>query len=289
MISYVPGGIEIPVTGIRNGSITNDDGHGWAVAEGSDLLVGKSMVFQEALEGFLEAREEMGRGSVAMFHSRFGTHGDMGEFNIHPFYLGEDSVMSHNGILPDKYHPTLKDRRSDTRIFVDRIGRFVDNPNGIPSRRGSLQLGRMIGSGNKLTFISVRSGKPKVRIVNANQGVQEGGVWYSNNGFETDYSWYYRSSRAMDQYQWDGKEYVQAGGWPQEGIGGLGWDAYAEEGRKYLDPDQCAECGSDDLDYELGMCETCVSCLDCHDNFAHCMCYRPSGMRSAIERIQTIG
>lgn len=286
MITYIPGGIEVPVKGIQNGSIINNDGHGWAVAAGGDMLVGKSMIFQEALDGFLEARAELGQGSVGLFHSRFGTHGEEGEFNIHPFYVGDEgTVMAHNGILPSRYLPTLGDRRSDTRIFVDRHTSFVDNPNGVPSRRGGAMLGRKIGTGNKLVFLSIRSGQPKTRIVNVNQGVQVDGVWYSNDGYLMDYSWYgLRYRRPMDKYDWDdevkGSERY------------TGWDDYLADKQVvvYEDEGPCDTCGSVDLDYELGMCNSCVTCLDCKDNFAYCLCWRPGGLRETTERVvPTIG
>lgn len=294
MITYVPGGIDIPVKGITNGSTTNQDGHGWVVAAGTELVVGKSMDFYDALEEFVETRQAMGQGSLAMFHSRFGTHGEMGEYNIHPFHVADDSVMAHNGILPDKYHPNYKDRRSDTRIFVDRIGSFVDNPNGIPSRRGAAHLGRRITTANKLVFISTRSGAPKVRIVNSNQGIQVDGVWYSNTGYLTDYSWYGWSRRPMDKYDWqDDDRKVINGGWVDDGVhGSTGWQMYDGEGKE-IQPyvqETCTECGSKDLDLEIGMCNECVSCLDCHDNFAYCLCWRPAAQTvEPVERIQTIG
>lgn len=283
MITYIPGGVDIPVQGITNGSVINNDGHGWAVAAGSELLVGKSMVFEEALDEFLEARMDLGDGSIAMFHSRFGTHGEEGEFNIHPFYMGESTVMAHNGVLPQKFWPGYGDRRSDTRIFVDRHHAFVDNPNGVPSRRGAIRLGKKITKGNKLVFISVKSGQPKTRIVNADSGVQVGGVWYSNDGYLTDYSWYgWSRRRPMDKFDWAESE-ADKGQY-------LGWSDYMSDGKEVVvyKEEECPECGSKDLDLEIGMCNSCVSCLDCHDNFAYCLCWRPGGLRES-EYIQTIG
>jgi hypothetical protein len=217
---------------------------------------------------------------VALFHSRFGTHGEMGEFNIHPFHFDEQSVMAHNGILPEKYHPRAGDRRSDTRVFVDQIGRFVDNPNGVPSRRGASVLGKRIGTYNKLVFLSTKSGQPKTRIVNAGAGIQVDGVWYSNTGYLMDYSWYKFTRRPMDQYDW--RE------WEAEKKSGA--DCYTGVGKEVVvyEDDVCGECQSTDLDFELGMCNDCVSCLDCHDNFAYCMCWRPDSQRQA-QGILTIG
>jgi hypothetical protein len=293
MITFIPGGTPIPVQGITNGSVINDDGHGWVVASGDRLVVGKSMDFQESLAGLLEARDKAGENSVAMFHSRFGTHGIEGIFNVHPFYAdsAEDGVMAHNGILPTKYHPLLEDPRSDTRIFVDQYTNFVDNPNGVPSRRGAKILGNRIGLGNKLVYISVRSGQPKVRIVNAGQGIHADGVWYSNSGYLTDYSWYGIGSRArrrpMDDYDWAETEAdrQQSQGWADY------MDARDKETGKEVvlyEDTPCDSCGSTNLDSEIGMCNACGTCLDCHDNFAYCMCWRPSGMRAPVG-IPTIG
>lgn len=289
MITYVPAGVDVPVKGITNGAIINDDGHGWAVAKGGVLLIGKSMKFDEALDGMLEAREELGSGSLVLFHSRYGTHGEMGPYNIHPFFVGEgeESVMAHNGILPSKYHPHYKDRRSDTRIFVDRIANYVDNPNGVPSRRGAARLGNMITSANKLVFVSVKSGEPKVRIVNAGQGINEEGVWYSNTGFMTSYSWL-----GMGSGKWRGQQVIggqRYSGWSN------GWDDYIPdekvsdltgkeivlydaEGKEIDVPDplpmKCPTCDSPDLDRELGICMQCVTCLDCLDNYSYCLCWK---------------
>lgn len=279
MITYVPAGVDIPVKGITNGAIINNDGHGWVVAKGDTLLVGKSMDVQVALDAMMEARDDLGSGALAMFHSRYGTHGEMGEYNIHPFYVNgrEDSVMAHNGILPSKYHPGLKDRRSDTRIFVDRLGSIVDNPNGVPSRRGATLLGRRITDANKLVFISTRSGRPKVRIVNAHQGIQVDGIWYSNSGYLTDYSWYGWSNRKHnDTYTIGGQ---RPSGWTNVAWGSeaepFEYDAAGKEVVKYSNPEKCPNCGSMDLDYKLGICMECVTCLDCSDNYSYCMCWRP--------------
>lgn len=289
MITFIPGGTAIPVEGIANGSIINDDGHGWVVASGDRLVMGKSMDFGESLDGMLEARDKAGDGSIAMFHSRFGTHGIEGIFNVHPFYAddAEDGVMAHNGVLPTKYHPMLEDPRSDTRVFVDRYKNFVDNPNGVPSRRGGKILANRIGPGNKLVYISVRSGRPKVRIVNANAGIHADGVWYSNSGYQTSYAWYgVGSRRPMDKYDWAETEAdrQQSQGWADY------MDDRDREGKEVVvyEDKPCDTCGSLNQDQEIGMCNACGTCLDCHDNFAYCMCWRPSGMRAPVG-IPTIG
>jgi len=55
-----------------------------------------------------------------LIHFRFATHGDQTPENCHPFELGEDSAIIHNGIL-DRFLPRGKDERSDTRVFVEDL------------------------------------------------------------------------------------------------------------------------------------------------------------------------
>lgn len=270
--TYIPKGVDIPVEGLTNGSFTNNDGHGWAVALGDRLIVGKSMKFEESLAEFQDARDFLGMGATALFHSRFGTHGEYGEYNIHPFYTDEreDTVMAHNGVLPIAYHPEHLDRRSDTRIFVDRIQSFTDNKNGVPSRRGGKTLGSMITEGNKLVFLSVRSGEPKVRVVNAHIGIQDQGVWYSNSGYVRSawMDWSRGSWRSSRDYT---------------PIGDLFRDPYAGEFEQDFDGEglhlrvrgTCDMCGNKEVDEEAGTCWHCGHCMDCYE-FAHnCMCWAP--------------
>lgn len=191
LITLVPANIEIPEDGIRQGACSNPDGHGWAVASAEHgLVMGKSMDDEEAIKGFIAERERQGPGSVALFHSRLGTHGSINLANVHPFYVpdargeGNDknTVVAHNGVMPGAWHPDRDDPRSDTRVFADRTASWYITERGVPSRRGARALGEMIGRGNKLVFVSVRQpGRPAVRIVNADSGMWSGGVWYSND------------------------------------------------------------------------------------------------------------
>lgn len=199
IISLFPAGVPINEEGIRHGAKRNSDGTGWAVASKNGLFIGKSMNAKESIDALLEVREREGANSIVLVHSRFGTHGEYGEYNIHPFFVGdgEETVMAHNGILPSSWHPEKGDRRSDTRVFADSIGSFVNGrPNGVPSRSGGIELGKIIGSTNKLVFLSIKDG-PKVRIVNAHIGVWDNGAWYSNSGYKVpSYSSYSSGSHS---------------------------------------------------------------------------------------------
>lgn len=185
ILSYIPAGVDIPWEGLFNGACANPDGHGWAVARGDELLIGKSMDMFEAAAGYEQAMKDL-PGAVSLFHSRIATAGTVNEFNVHPFYVGgrDDTVVAHNGILPSRWQPERNDARSDTQLFADTMLFVADNDRGVPSRRIGKALGNVIGTYNKLVYISVRSGHPMVRIINSHQGTFTDGVWHSNRSFE---------------------------------------------------------------------------------------------------------
>jgi len=193
LITFIPKGIEIPKDSLEGGACSNPDGHGWAVASAEHgLVMGKSMDADKAIDEFIKERERQGDGVVALFHSRFATHGTKNLANVHPFYVPDvrgggnqaNTVIAHNGVMPGIWHPGKDDDRSDTRVFADMTAAWYLTERGVPSRRGSRALGDMIGKGNKLVFISTRMpGEPHVRIVNASSGTWHEGVWFSNEWF----------------------------------------------------------------------------------------------------------
>ena len=269
MITYIPQGVEIPVEGIKNGSYVNDDGHGWAVASSEGLVVGKSMDFEEALQDFLDTRSMMS-GSAAMFHSRYGTHGVMGEYNVHPFPVGQNGgVVAHNGVLPSQFLPHAKDPRSDTRVFADSIGWMANTERGVPSRRTAAKLAEIIGSHNKLVFMASTPLGPAVRIVNAWAGIWTGGVWFSNTGYEDAY-W-----RRWENFG-KGKPII---------LGSA--DDDDETVRWWLQQDEevCPSCKSLEVDRTARICDECFTCLDCAGDVSagECMCYTPNTAKAEVE------
>lgn len=261
--TLIPAGVDIPWTALENGSIVNDDGHGFAIASKAlGLEVFKSMKYDETASALEEARERHGSSSIVVFHSRFATHGTTNEFNIHPFYTdeSEQTVMVHNGVLPLKFHPTGKDARSDTRIFASRVASEVTR-NGVPSRRAAANLGSIIGMGNKLIFLSVATGEPKVRIVNAFLGEQEYGCWFSNTGYQT------RSYRYGGT--WHGGRYGSA--WDMDEV--TDEEASIFHRPQYVNTD-CKFCqGVETVDAFTTYCDVCDMCQDCDSILRSCVCY----------------
>ena len=272
MITYIPAGVELPLDGIRNGGFTNDDGHGWAVANATEIRVGHSMNLEAAINDLVAARQEM--GGAVVFHSRWATHGEYGLFNVHPFKVTENSVMAHNGILPSKYLPNKGERRSDTRLFVDRVAKDAVSHNGVPSRRMAKRIAEEIGYGNKLVFLGVG---PVARIVNAWAGEWVNGVWYSNTGFKP------RVSYASDWRNWWANETGSALGYPRTEIEpARTFEPVTRKGvRVHLGVNTCAGCGGTSLDYRSGICRECYYCLDCDETLVDCDCYIPQSLMNS--------
>ena len=246
MITYIPRGVAIPVGGIENGADCNRDGHGWAIADKDSITVGRSMDFEVALSDFLVARADK-PSSAAVFHSRFGTHGEYGLFNVHPFHVNADSVMVHNGVLPSAFWPGKKDARSDTRIFVDRIAKRIVGHKAIPSQREAKAMQGKIGLGNKLVFLGVG---PSVRIVGQSQGIWSGGCWFSNSQFRPPIRYDWRPTTKWDD-------------WPTV----------------LRSPLFCPFCDSTRIDREANICLSCWACLDCESTFEDgCRCVPPYRM-----------
>jgi glutamine amidotransferase len=257
MATYIPAGIPIPYEGLENGSIINDDGHGWAVASSDGIEVGKSMDFTEAVLGLAEAREKHGRGALALFHSRFATHGVKDEFNVHPFHVTPETVVAHNGILPMHWLPDKKDQRSDTRILCDKTMPHFLSPSGVPSRRGAKTLGKMIGSFNKLIVLTAANGEPRARIINAHMGTHADGVWYSNDGYlPSRYNW-----RTWNQWTDEDEKRWQASD-----------STTFWRGQEFSD-EQCEVCFSrGSIAFDTGWCDHCHWCSTCYSVQELCSC-----------------
>lgn len=190
MLTFIGANARIPVEGLANGATWNNDGHGWAIAAATGkMITGKSLDYDEAIAGFVKAREETGP-APSLFHSRWATTGSVREENCHPFPVGRYAVMAHNGVLPHTYHPSrMDDDRSDSQYFADEYMMRI-SPRGTFSRRERVTIANMIGRGNKFVILSVspKLQRPRGYIVNREAGVDIAGVWFSNRDFEHRYT-----------------------------------------------------------------------------------------------------
>lgn len=264
ILSFLPEGIPLDDDGVDslwNGGISNPDGHGWAIADGDKMIVGKSLRLDEALVEFTEAREKY--LGPALFHSRWATHGSVRVGNCHPFLVGKShqTVLAHNGILPKDAHPKKGDDRSDTAILAEEI---------LPRRWFRLDkptvqrsMSQWAGSYNKVVILTVN---PRYRqnayIINEAAGEWDNttGMWHSNGDYLTPYKWKSTqwTSSTGDTYEWSSKD--------------RDWVKSARESADaFIDMGECYFC-TQPIDPN-GYCTYCGSCEDCMEHERDCLCY----------------
>ena len=252
LLSYYPEGVMPDVDALRNGTIFNDDGHGYAIVVPSArrIIVDRGMNAKEMISTFASMRRLFPDGP-ALFHSRLATDGVINLLNTHPFTVGGDprTMLAHNGIMPIR--PRKGDYRSDTRIVAEE---YIPRAFGtLRRRRARLALERWIGSWNKVVILTV---DPRYRdhafILNEHEGIWDGGVWYSNDMYR---GW----TPSKYRYTWDD-------------------DGLAVIGTKALEPAHDARCWDcqQPVDLALGECPNCGLCFDCGKGPETCFCYVPT-------------
>ncbi|GAA3386392.1 hypothetical protein [Cryptosporangium minutisporangium] len=261
LLTFLPAGTLPDTEALRTGTETNDDGHGFAIVTDSGLLVEHGLDAEATISAFAALRRRHPEGP-ALFHSRFGTHGDSGSVeNCHPLVVGGDSrtVLAHNGVFPEAVRPAKGDPRSDTRIVAEE---FLPGFGTLRRRRTRLAFQRWMTPGNKVVILTV---DPRFRdnayILNEDAGVWDGGIWYSNRDYlpspPSRLRWTYRSTGRL---------------WDDDRIKELGW----------REPVQCWICETDLASAE-DPCPVCGHCLGCGEFPEDCACYVPAsfGTRTA--------
>jgi len=280
MITYIPGGHAIPWVGIYNGASWNQDGHGYAVATPEGIFVGKSFNVDESLDALYAIRREYPK-APALFHSRWATHGELSERNIHPFFVGKskDTVVAHNGVLPTAFHPKGQNWRSDTNIFAMWLGRHEN----ILSRRGRQVIAELIGNHNKLVVLTNSHiyDRPRGFIVNERAGNWDEGCWFSN--YDHCQTWRARKATGGGSWLWDGIDATDK----DKDAGGTGYPAITTTAELSVDEERLAQCPAckrrGGVELEANVCLSCDYCLDCMTPLKDCLCFWGQGRPLALE------
>lgn len=248
MLTFFPAGAMPDVDALTNGAYVNDDGHGFAIVSGGEVLVEHGMSADDTIAEFARLRHLHPRGP-ALFHSRLCTHGAVGLPNCHPFRLGHDgrTVLAHNGILPSEVQPRAGDTRSDTRIAAEDF--LPDEPFGsFGSQRGRERMAKWLGHYNKVVILTVN---PRYRdnsyVINEEAGVWHDGTWYSNR----DYLAHHSAATAASGAWW----------------GDEGQYAHDESAGS-----TCVWCETVN-DTRYWYCGECGACPDCGDVVDYCPCW----------------
>lgn len=255
ILSYIPAGVSADTDDLMNGGLANPDGHGWAIAAGSRMIVGKSLDLIEALETFEKAHKN-NPGSPALFHSRWATHGSVSVDNVHPFVMGGSrgrTVVAHNGILPRSAHPAKGDDRSDTRLFADDI--LSTRYRRLDRTRARQAMADWIGSYNKLVILTVDNPRYQrnAYLINSSAGIWDvSGVWHSNGDY-------------LGRTSWTGTL----------GNSTSAWTGTAKKAAKALTAkpaELCYICEMGSIGKD-GFCITCGACEDCLEDRRDCQCW----------------
>lgn len=281
MLTYFPEGQQPDAERLLNGTVYNNDGHGFAIVDPDnlELIIRKGMDPELLVAEFVRMRAEFPNGP-AMFHSRWGTGGTVSEYNCHPFNVHDrwsaheqnldddgnwdfpavigQTVLGHNGILQVEQEKT--DLRSDTRMACEEIiGEWYD----LADERDRDALADWIGTGNKFVILTVDPRFDRhAYIINEKRGVWDEGVWYSNH----DYIGYTK---------WD----------TGARFSGYGYGSLENGEYNPWADDQCAFCGTLGTGVDNGgFCTTCDSCVDCLEVRLDCQCYVPTSSQRAKSR-----
>jgi hypothetical protein len=283
MITYLPADVEVPEEEILNGASWNDDGHGWAVAaETGVLLTGRYMAADVAMETFKATRAAFPH-APAMFHSRYATHGTISLPNVHPFMVGKFAAVAHNGILPGKFQPAGNEAMSDTAIMANYWLAGRAQVSGIWTRKERKRIANIIGKGNKLCILSVSPFLPEPRayLVNAQQGYWDNltGAWFSAHDYQYGLKSAAKGSGRFGYGNW----------WDEDDWKGTTGTGYASI-PKPVTYGACPNCNtSSEIDSASGVCLYCDFCLDCLSMLRECQCGYPEGLILTADEAKGLG
>ncbi len=173
-LAYIPAGQSIPYEFLLNAEDQNQDGAGFAVADGKNIIIEKGANLSAYS---LAAKLDTWKGHPAIVHFRWGTNGSVVDENCHPFILPKKWAAAHNGIIEI---PTEGDE-SDTRSFLrQKIKPVIRRGMCLTNKRIVETIGNVIGSHNKMVFLH---GSGKYSIANEESGHWVKGIWASNYAY----------------------------------------------------------------------------------------------------------
>jgi glutamine amidotransferase len=175
IIALKPEGVTIAKETIQQMFKANKDGAGFMYAEDGQLHTEKGFfTFEDFYENYLPHQDK----KVAL-HFRIKTHGEINKENCHPFEVSPTLGLMHNGMIDiEEDHKEF----SDTWHFNEKIIKpmYYDSRGFLKKSYNLALIKKFIGF-SKLVFLNA---KGVHTIVNAEKGVWDGGVWYSNTSYK---------------------------------------------------------------------------------------------------------
>ena len=181
LLSYLPPASSLSRRDCINASRSNPDGAGIAYSDGERVHIIKSPKWSgERVYDELERLRDFPR----IAHWRYATHGSVVAENAHPFAVAGVYGAAHNGVISTINLPVndaIRRDESDTRFFLRTVAAPLIQELGTINKLATDYMGELVGSHNKLAFITPAG---EVHLVNESSGHwiagEAGRVWVSN-------------------------------------------------------------------------------------------------------------
>jgi hypothetical protein len=199
----------------------NADGIGVMYVTSKGLKVSKTLPNSAAEAVVFLRKLPMDDREVAI-HFRWRTHGDINLEQCHPYPVNATTALMHNGVLDQGNDGDRT--KSDTWHFIEDYMKTM-SPDAMHDAGFVKLLGEFVGNNR----FAIMSGDGRLSVVNADQGISHGEVWFSNT-----YAWEpslfiptYRKP-APKPYQYSGFKSYPKSSWATGGTHGVTdlWDDY---------------------------------------------------------------
>ena len=242
--------------------INNPDGAGIAWVSEKGLHVKKGYFSFKKLWLDISKLEKY----PVLLHCRLATHGSITSDNCHPFLLGNNVAIAHNGII-DMDTLSLEGDITDSLAFGKR---YIEpfKPDSLEHYAIKELLEAAIGYYNKIAILKEDG---KFIILNEEEGVEYKGIWFSNSSYlekpavkniKHNYSNDYTVDTFNGGYD-SGYSYRDYYGNNPEGNGNYG-NYYGNDTYKKV----CADCGCFEHESSSGKLyklDGVYVCFDCYE------------------------
>jgi predicted glutamine amidotransferase len=191
---FKPHGVKLEKSVLQKCFDNNKDGCGFAYHESENNRIIVKKGYSKFDDFWANFYRHMNRKMI--IHFRNATHGEVDFENCHPFFVNENLVFAHNGMIIKINRWDLK--KSDSWHFNEAILRGIVEkfPEIWKSAQFRVLVEFYIGK-SRLIFMD---NKGDVAIFNKELGVEEFGCWFSNN--------YYKVDRATEYGYYDEEYYL---------------------------------------------------------------------------------
>lgn len=200
----------LPKEYIQNSWDNNYHGAGFAYSDGNKIIVYKTDTNADVFYKKYKKARKSHPDVPFLLHFRISTHGTITTDNLHPFLIGDNVALIHNGMIDLDGH-SKNDNRSDTRFFCEEI--LAKLPYGWQHSVGIHTMIEQLGGWSKFVLLDVDHNS---YIIGEDAGHWYDGNWYSNNSY-----------KQVNKYVDFGGKKVEKGGSTTGGFlgyGNSGWD-----------------------------------------------------------------